>query len=192
MPGPEAADSRGPSEVDDLRIVEVRAEEYQRLFPRPATFFHSVALNVDRAGKCEQLMFLVLMKAKRPRIGLIGATRDGVFLSPFAGPYGGPQPISPGLSQQYISSFPPLLNDYLKLRGIRSLKIVLPPMFYGEDYLSGLANSLAAGGYQIAAVDLSYFANLSSWDAARLPEMQWVTSWPYARPPSAAIPSPII
>ncbi len=168
----EATNSLMRSETNNLSVVEVSAKEYRQMFSSSATFFQSAPFNLLNAEKCQRLLFLVLMKATRPKIGIIGGVSENIFLSPFSAPFGGPEPISTDLSQIYLSKFPHILNDYLRRNGILSIKTVLPPLFYAEDYLSGIANGFFCSGFEIATIDLNYHFELTCWDPGDFGRMQ--------------------
>ena len=155
------------SPADSLRLAEVSAEEYRHLFSTPTTFFHSEPFNSLNASKCEELIFLVLLESERPKIGLSGGVTQGVFKSPFSAPYGGPQPISDRVTQRHCWSLATLLSQYLEQKSIRSMKMVLPPIFYAEDFYTGLFNSLFNSGYVLETVDLNYHLPLDGWDQDR-------------------------
>ncbi len=168
----EAISNLMKSETSNLSLVEVSADEYRQIFPSPVTFFHSVPFNLLNIEKCENLLFLVLMKAARPKMGLIGGVVQNAFMSPFSAPYGGPESISTDLSQLYLSRFPSMLIDYLQRNGVQSLRIVPPPFFYAEDYLSGVANGFFCSGYEIEAIDLNYHFELTCWNETDRESMQ--------------------
>ena len=73
-----------------MRAKEVSEEEYRRRFPQPLHVFNSLPFIALNAAKVDRVRYILTGDEGRTRMGLVAGQRDGMLLSPFSAPYGGP------------------------------------------------------------------------------------------------------
>lgn len=144
-----------------MNIEETSADDYQRICNSQALFYQSSRFNQLNREKCDNLLFLIIRKGKKAKLAISGGIIDGLFCSPFSAPFGGPVNLSGKARLEYITSFPLVLSDYLKSRGIKKIAITLAPMFYDQAFLSELTTSFYLGGYELKRFDLNHYFDLS-------------------------------
>lgn len=146
-----------------MEIAEVAPEAYKQYFTHPYQIFASADFNKLNAAKCEMVYYLVF-KDKKVRLGLIGGIRNGIFLSPFSAPFGGFIAAKEDIKIQDIDKSLEVLNTWALEKGLKAIQITLPPDIYMQSYISKLQNCLYRSAYKIKSIDLNYAFSLNNFD----------------------------
>ena len=146
-----------------MEIVEAGYREYSTIIAEPYHIFGSAAFNHINEDKAESVHYL-LFKEGKYRLGMIGGIRNNIFISPFSAPFGGFSFIQEDVRISYIDEAIQLLNEWVKKKGVKEIKITLPPTIYHESFLSKQINSLYRNGFMIEKTDLNYAYCLQQFD----------------------------
>ncbi|MGN6616051.1 MAG: hypothetical protein ACTHJ5_02635 [Ilyomonas sp.] len=143
-----------------MEIRELTAEEYKNIFPNPYQVFNRADFNSVTASNRNIQVEYLAFKTKKFRLGLIGGIIDNKFISPFSAPFGGFSYTNEDVSLELIDEAIDLFLNYCCANSISEVHITLPPLFYGESFISKLTNSLFRKGFFIGKVDLNYSIHL--------------------------------
>jgi len=146
-----------------MEIVEAGFKEYSNIIAAPYHIFGTGAFNQVNEDKAESVHYL-LFKEGKYRLGIIGGIRNNILLSPFSAPFGGFSFLQQDTRISYIDEAARLLTEWATAKGIRAIKITLPPTIYQESFLSKQINSLYRNGFVIEKVDLNYAYHLHHFD----------------------------
>lgn len=110
-----------------MKIQEVTAEEYQRLFPSPQHVYNSVRFTELNAPKVRAVRRFCLNDGK-PRLGLtVGERADGSLAAPFSAPFA-------GFDFNRVQSAEVMTEAAQTLReSLAGLRISLPPAPYSPE-----------------------------------------------------------
>lgn len=135
-------------------IEEVPKEKYSQIVSH-GYIFNSVEFNELNRYKVESLKYL-LFKDNKYRFGLCVGIQEGRVLCPFSAPFASmvsiKKPVSIITYDQAVES----LNIYMDEQGYKSIKFILPPMFYDVKGITTFINVLYRKGYEIENIDLNY------------------------------------
>ena len=87
---------------------------------------------------------------------------SSTYSSPFSAPFGGFWPIKKNLSMTDYLVLGDLLANHLKLNGLESCRITLPPDCYNPDHISMQLKGLCMRGFSIDYVDINHSLDLTS------------------------------
>ncbi len=157
-----------------MEILEVDAIAYDGHLKAYHAFGKGAfaALNAPKVPSVHYLLF----RDSRVRLGIIGATVDGVFRSPFSAPFDGFTPSDEDVSLQSLEAAAELLEGWAAARGITKLHITLPPPIYGESFLAKVVNVFFRRSYRVIHTELNFHFNLD-----RLTDAYPSTIWRNAR-----------
>ncbi len=145
-----------------MEIIEVTAENFQNIIPKPYHVFGSAnfsKLNVDKA----EAVFYLLFKDSRYRLGIAGGVRESSFYSPFSAPFGGFVFLRENVRITMLDEAINSLLVWSKDKQLESLHITLPPTVYNESFISKQINALYRKGFDISNVDLNYSFDLDKF-----------------------------
>lgn len=142
-----------------MEIIESNYTEYLSVFSLPYHIFNSAGFNELNKEKCEELKFL-LFKDSKYRLGFIGGVRDGYLISPFSAPFGGLSFLKADVQITAIESALDLLENYVLGKGLKGIKISLPPLIYNETFLTKTINVLYRRSYYLQNLDLDFYIDL--------------------------------
>jgi len=154
-----------------MEILEVNAVKYKEIISTPYHIFGSAAFNDLNYAKCDVVYYL-LFKDSKYRLGLIVGVRNNELHSPFSAPFGGFSFLSSDIRLQAIDEALDLLKTWAHEKKFSSINITLPSTFYNKNFISKQTNCLFRNGYGIARLDLNYSFNLESFDE-NYPEHIW-------------------
>lgn len=144
-----------------MKIVEVEAREYGKIFAKPAHVYNSVEFAQLNSHKAERLHHLVFDDGGA-RLGIIlGERADGVMYSPFSAPFGG---FTTNRPQQfeYFDMAVELLKEYGAGRDKR-IVITLPPDLYDRRQIPLAVNALCRHA-ETRFVDVNYHFDLTDFE----------------------------
>lgn len=136
-----------------MQIKEVSLEEYAGLPLKHAHVFNSVDFSRLNAHKADRLHCLVFEEEGKCKYGITLGEREGWLLSPFSAPFGG---FSHGKSVhlESLDAAAEALVYYAKDKEKR-LRVVLPPLFYEQHFLSETVNVLSRHA-TLSYIDINY------------------------------------
>lgn len=141
-------------------VQRVTAEDYEILVPKKRTFFNEPRFTELNKYKVNDIYYLILMREKSARFGLIIGRSENEAKCPFSAPYSYPVAIIDESKQESIDVALEVLEEYLIAEGIQNIQYIFPPLFYDEHLLSGWISAFYRNGYTVANLDLSYAINL--------------------------------
>lgn len=154
-----------------MEIIEVSHDEYTRIIPAPYQAFGSAVFSDANKDKAESVHYL-LFKEGKYRLGIVGGIREQIFLSPFSAPFGGFSFLQEDVRLQYLDEAAKLLSSWAIDKGVKEIKITLPPGIYHESFISKQVNCLFRNDFMIAKTDLNYAYHLQQF-SANYPETTW-------------------
>jgi hypothetical protein len=138
-----------------MEIIEVDSVYYDTILLKKYHSFNSGRFNELNKDKCEKVFYL-LFKDNKYRLGIILGLREGILNSPFSSPFGGFQYVTEDIGISQIDSALNTLQTWISLNNFEGLKIVLPPIFYNENFITKMQNSLFRANFNQANLDINY------------------------------------
>lgn len=142
-----------------MEITAVSPQQYDKHFNQTLCF-NSGAFNALNEAKCESLHCLLFHDDKL-RLGLIAGEQAGCLNSPFSAPYGGFSALDSSLQLSFIESAVQALEAYGAGKGFNSVRLMLPPLFYDQAFLTKVTHVLHRFGWGLECVDLNYYYALA-------------------------------
>ncbi|MBP1617296.1 MAG: hypothetical protein H6Q14_1123 [Bacteroidetes bacterium] len=146
--------------VNEEAYRDVMAENISHVFNMPS-------FNALNSSKCDQVHYL-LFKDDRYRLGIILGQIGDTFLSPFSAPFGGFEAVRLHTEIQKLEQAVVALLEYICKNAGAMFKVVLPPFFYRESFLSNSLNVFFRYGFCLKTVDLGHAIDLEAWDCSRI------------------------
>jgi hypothetical protein len=138
-----------------VELIEVSPGEYQEYFPKPFHAFNSVEFSLLNKNKVDSVHFLIFKDTKL-RAGLILGKNNQLSKAPFSAPYGGFTFAYEDVKLSQIEQIIDCLDTWLVTQNMRESIIVLPPIFYDENYVTKITNVLLRKGYILHYQDINY------------------------------------
>lgn len=140
-----------------MRIIEMSAIEYQRIFPQPRTVFNSVAFSEVNAQKVRRIIYAAAVdESEKPILGLtIGEREDGSLRAPFSAPFIIFDYNRAHRNGTIITALREFVGKY------RGLSLTLPPPVYCPAMNSKLLLALQHAGAKIEFTDWNYHFDLT-------------------------------
>jgi len=152
-----------------MNIEEVSKEQYFKIVKHDY-IFNAVAFNELNKYKVDELKYL-LFNEKRYRFGLCVGIREGEVSCPFTAPFGSMVAIKKPVSVKHYDEAIAALDTFMIKNKYKSIKFILPPMFYDETGLSIFINILYRKGYSLKNIDLNFHFDLKNVSTNKYPEM---------------------
>jgi hypothetical protein len=146
-----------------MEIIEVNKQEYGEEIPSPYFIFGSAPFNNLNKNKSE-IVYYLLFRDNKFRLGIIGGIKNNEFHSPFSAPYGGFSYISQNISIEHIDEAIEALLNWAMRKKISSITITLPPPIYNNSFITKQVNSLWRGDFEFKNIDLNHSFNLDYFD----------------------------
>jgi len=146
-----------------MEVFEVNTQEYNKYIIKP---YHKYGLgdfaNLN-AEKVEEVYYLLFSDGKI-RLGLTGGIKGDSFFSPFSAPFGGFNHLKEDIKINQIDNACFALIEWAKTKGLKSIKITLPPSIYNESFISKQINALFRSNFIINNIELNYSYNTCNFD----------------------------
>lgn len=142
-----------------MKAKEVSEEEYRRRFPQPLHVFNSLPFIALNAAKVDRVRYILTGDEGRTRMGLVAGQRDGMLLSPFSAPYGGPD-FSRDEKIEKVAESVSALGDFARAEGLK-LRLTLPPAFHSPSMLTKISTLLLNRHGVLRYADFNYHYDLS-------------------------------
>ena len=137
-----------------MELIELTAKDYNQYFPKPHIVFNSVAFNELNSEKVDAVHYFVF-KDSKVRLGICLGEKDGVLKSPFSAPFGGFSYNTDDHKFQIVEQAVELISKYAMEKKL-SVKITLPPDFYGSSIINESINALYRSKFQPKYIDVNY------------------------------------
>ena len=137
-----------------MELIELTAKEYNQYFPKTHMVFNSVAFNELNAAKVDTVHYFIF-KENKVKLGICLGEKGGVLKSPFSAPFGGFSYNSDEHKFQNVEEAIKLIQNYAKEKKL-SIKITLPPAFYGSTIINETVNALYRSEFKIKFIDVNY------------------------------------
>lgn len=154
-----------------MEIREVTQSEYGEIIKYPFHVFGSSLFNGLNKDKCDEVLYFLFFDTKF-RLGLVGGVSNGSLSTPFSAPFGGFSFVHEDVRLQHIEMAIDLLKDFILKKGIKSIRITLPPEIYSRTFVTKEINSLFRKGFSLEEVDLNYYVDLAGLNEG-YPEHSW-------------------
>jgi len=137
-------------------VEELSAEQYAAVIKQPLHVFNTAAFNLLNKTKVSSLHFLLFIDTK-PRLGIITGIAKNELRTPFSAPFGGFSYVKEVNLAQIEAALHKLITWSIA-KGVKNVKIGLPPTMYSPSFISKITNVL----YRIGFVnfDDDYMQNL--------------------------------
>lgn len=141
-----------------MYIDDVTKEEYAQ-FIQHDFIFNSIEFNELNKYKVEELKYL-LFKDNKYRFGLCAGVLEDEVLCPFSAPFASINTVKKSASIISYDDALEALDQFMIEKNYKSIRFILPPLFYAETSLSIFINALYRKVYEIKNIDLNYQFNL--------------------------------
>lgn len=138
-----------------MEIIEVSREDFINTVASPYHIFGSAQFTFLNKDKAEDTFYFLFRDGKY-RLGLTCGIRQNMLLSPFSAPFGGFVFLDEDIKINYIDAALTSLINWTENKKLECIRIVLPPTFYHESFISKQVNSLFRLGFLIDTIDLNY------------------------------------
>lgn len=144
-----------------MEILEVTPEVFDQTFPKPNHIFNSGAFSKLNESRFEKVYYLVFRDTKT-RLGIILGLREQELLSPFSATFGGFEFVSEDIKLYQIDAALVALTNWASALQFKGIKIIPPPFFYREDFLTKVTNCLYRAGFETKNMELNYHFQTSN------------------------------
>jgi hypothetical protein len=151
-------------------IEDVSIERYKEIVKDVTYVFNSTSFNELNKHKVDELKYL-LFKDKKYRFGLYVGIKDDEVLCPFSAPFGTMVAIKTPVSIKYYDEAIDTLESFVSQNNYKSLRFILPPMFYDETGISIFVNTLFRKGYSFKNIDLNFQFDLKKFSTKKYVEI---------------------
>jgi len=152
-----------------MDIEEVTKEEYLKVI-KHHNIFDAVTFNELNKYKVEKLKYL-LFKGKKYKFGLCVGVKECEVLCPFSSPFATMVEINRPVSIKNYDQAIDSLDIFLTKNHYKTIRFILPPMFYDETGLGIFVNTLYRKGYDFKNIDLNFQFDLKKVCTEAYPEM---------------------
>ncbi|MDI1318556.1 hypothetical protein [Flavobacterium sp.] len=139
-----------------MEILEVSPQIFDATFPKPSHVFNTGKFNELNASRFEVVYYL-LFKDSKTRLGIAFGLKDNVLLSPFSAPYGGFENVSSDIKLYQIDAALEALSQWAENKGIVGIRILPPSTFYTPDFSAKMTNCLYRAGFTTQNIELNYY-----------------------------------
>lgn len=143
-----------------MEVKKYSPREYDTIFQNPYHVYNTGAFNLLNANYKNIEIECLSFKTKKYKLGLIGAVIDKKFRSSFSAPFGGFSFLKNDVSLETIDSAIDLFLDYCKSCELNEVELILPPLFYDENFISKLNNCLYRKKFILSSNDLNFSIHL--------------------------------
>ncbi len=147
-----------------MEILEVTPEVFDTTFLNPNHIFNSGAFSKLNESRFETVYYLIF-KDTKTRLGIILGLKEQVLSSPFSATFGGFEFVSEDVKLYQIDAALQSLLDWAVVKKCIGIKIIPPPFFYKEDFLTKVTNCMYRAGFETLNMELNYHfqtANLTA------------------------------
>lgn len=145
-----------------MEIREVARKVYDESVKRFNEIFYNssdfVELNKD---KVDSIKYLIAYNGNSPRFAFPFGIKDNIAKAPFSAPFSLPIVLKKATSIEHYDEVLKALEEYFQNTGVKSIKFILPPIFYNSEELTGWVNGFYRLGYKESNVDINYALNLN-------------------------------
>jgi hypothetical protein len=138
-----------------MEVIEVDSVYYDSMLQKKYHKFNSGDFNLLNEDKCEKVFYLIF-KDTKIRIGIILGVRNQILLSPFSSPFGGFQFANEDIGLNQVDSAIKVLEEWSKVNSFKGIKVVLPPLFYHNNFISKQQNALFRADFEQINLDVNY------------------------------------
>lgn len=138
-----------------MEILEVTPEVFDATFPNPIHIFNSGTFSKLNESRFETVYYLIF-KDTKTRLGIILGWKDQILLSPFSATFGGFEFVSEEVKLYQIDAAIQSLLDWASVKKYIGIKIIPPPFFYKEDFLTKVTNCMYRAGFETQNMELNY------------------------------------
>lgn len=147
-----------------MTVEEVTSDAYGAAVKGPCFVYAGSPFNRLNEAKADKVFYLLFRDTKY-RLGIVGGIAGNTFCSPFSAPFGGfihlgNEDVRLSFIEEAIRAF----GEWAQARKIAIARITLPPMIYGESFLSRLVNVFYRFGYGLSNVELNHYFDLEKFD----------------------------
>jgi len=138
-----------------MEVIEVDSVYYDNILQKKYHKFNFGDFNLLNEDNCEKVFYLIF-KDTKIRLGIILGVRNEVLLSPFSAPFGGFQFANEDIGLNQIDAAIKALEEWSKENDFKGIKIVLPPLFYNNNFISKQQSALFRANFEQINLDVNY------------------------------------
>jgi len=144
----------------DIKVLDV--DEYSAIVVEPFSAFDSDVFCKLNQHKVDTIIPLIGVNSKY-RFGLIVGIKGNEMFAPFSAPFSCISNISSQNKALDYSEFIKNLILFAKNSKFKKIKITLPPLFYDQNHIQWIINSLYTNGFTISGADIAHYINLETY-----------------------------
>lgn len=152
-------------------IRRISAEEYEKTVPDRRVFFNEPRFTELNKNKADEVYYLIFMREKSARFGLIAGRVGDEMRTPFSAPYSYPIAILNESKQEAIDAALEIFEEYCVGIGVKSIRFIFPPLFYDEHFLSGWVSAFYRADYMAKNIDINYSLDIQAFDKENYEEL---------------------
>lgn len=141
-------------------VKRVNADEYRSMVTDKRVFFNQPDFTELNKDKVDEVHYLIVIKGRSPRFGLILGIKDKVAKCPFSAPYSYPVVIGSAAHVDAFEEAIKALDCYCIDNEIKEIRFTFPPFVYDEDILSVWTSAMYRDGYELVSIDINYTLDL--------------------------------
>ena len=147
-------------DISMWHIERTTADEYNRIVPDKRVFFNETVFTELNKARADDILYLIIYRDTSARFGIIAGEVGDEMRIPFSAPYSYPVSVINESKQESIDAALEVFDDFCLQYGSKSIRFILPPLFYDEHLLSGWINAMYRRDYKIEQMDLNYALDL--------------------------------
>lgn len=137
--------------------VELNSADYASYFANPLATYLGVEFNLLNESKVQEVRFLAY-ENDGFKLGIVVGERENSWMSPFSAPFGGFS-FAKGITIAEIDEAMDCLVPYVREK-CKELQIILPPVFYEQNFMTYVVSSLLRHGFKVLHADLNFAFDL--------------------------------
>lgn len=138
----------------DRKIYDESVKRFNEIFYNSSDF---VELNRD---KVDTIKYLVAYNGSSPKYAFSFGIKENMAKAPFSAPFSLPIVLKKATSIGHYDEVLKFLEEFLKNTGIKSVRFILPPIFYNVQELTVWINAFYKLKYKVINVDINHALNL--------------------------------
>lgn len=143
-------------------LIEANVKKYKHYFPVNNHPFISESFIELNKGKAERVVRLI-EDTRKPGMGFVAGLKDNYLKSPFSAPFGGFHFRKDIMYVSEIDNFITLLQEYIRINGLKGIQITLPPDIYHLTFNSKIVNTLIHKGFINNVPEITNWVDLANF-----------------------------
>ena len=147
--------------MDGLVIAEVSRKEYEKMGFDYRVIFNTPSFCSLNSYKVNEIKYIVIKSENKPRFGMIIGISDGHVSCPFSAPYSYPVPMRRLEKIENYDAAYKIFERFCIENGYKTIRFVLPPLFYDEHILSTWISVFYRYNFQMINLDINFASRIN-------------------------------